>query len=119
MRHERSGGEPKGWLAGPWDGGLAVSVGFANAGIDEPHVHERISELYLVARGRSLVRVEQQSVELRAGDLLVVEPGEAHTFLESSDDYFHFVVHAPGLAGEEARQEKAAVPRERLGLAPG
>jgi mannose-6-phosphate isomerase-like protein (cupin superfamily) len=112
MRHERSGAEPKGWLAGPWDGGgLAVAVGFANAGIDEPQVHERINELYLVARGRSLVRVEHETVELRAGDVLVVEQGEAHTFLESSDDYFHFVVHSPGLAGD-----KAAVPRERLGL---
>jgi mannose-6-phosphate isomerase-like protein (cupin superfamily) len=115
MRHERSGGEPKGWLAGPWDGGaLAVSVGFANAGIDEPHVHEQVSEIYLVARGRSSVRVEQETVELQAGDVLVVEPGEAHTFLESSDDYFHFVVHSPGLAGD-----KEAVPRERLGLPPG
>jgi len=120
MRLERSGGEPKGWLAGPWDGGaLGVSVGFANAGIDEPHVHERISEIYLVARGRSLVRVEQETVELGPGDVLVVEPGEAHTFLESSDDYFHFVVHAPGLAEEEARREKSPVPRARLGLPPG
>jgi quercetin dioxygenase-like cupin family protein len=53
-------------------------------------------------------------MELQAGDVLVVEPGEAHTFLESSDDYFHFVVHSPGLAGD-----KSAVPRERLGLPPG
>jgi hypothetical protein len=51
--------------------------------------------------------------------MLVVEPGEAHTFLESSDDYFHFVVHSPGLAGEEARREKSPVPRGRLGLPPG
>jgi quercetin dioxygenase-like cupin family protein len=117
MQLVRSGGEPKGWLAGRWDGRLAVSVGFANAGIDEPHVHALISEIYLVARGRSLVRVEQETLELGAGDVLVVEPGEAHTFLESSDDYFHFVVHSPGLAGEEAGREKTAVPRERLGLA--
>jgi hypothetical protein len=48
--------------------------------------------------------------------MLAIEPGEAHTFLESSPGYFHFVVHTPGLSGEEARAEKSIVPRERLDL---
>lgn len=38
---------------------------------------------------------------LQAGDLLLVEPGEAHTFVESSDDYLHFVVQAPFVAGDK------------------
>jgi len=116
LRHERATGDAKGWLAGPWDGDLAVSVGFANEGVDEPHVHSRITEIYLVACGSSSVRVEGETVELRAGDVLIVEPGEAHTFLGSSEDYLHFVVHSPGLAGEEARDEKQPVPRSRLNL---
>jgi hypothetical protein len=48
--------------------------------------------------------------------MIVVELGEAHTFVTSSPDYFHFVIHAPSLAGEEARAEKHLVPRSRLGL---
>jgi hypothetical protein len=48
--------------------------------------------------------------------MLIVEPGEAHTFLTSSPDYFHFVIHTPGLAGDEARGEKTAVSRSRLQL---
>jgi hypothetical protein len=44
------------------------------------------------------------------------DSGMAHTFLSSSLDYFHFVAHVPGLSGEEARAEKALVPRSRLGL---
>src|SRR5204863_205063 len=59
---------------------------------------------------------ERETVELAAGDALTVQPGEAHTFLSSSDDYLHFVVHSPGLAGEEARADKQPVPRSRLGL---
>jgi mannose-6-phosphate isomerase-like protein (cupin superfamily) len=117
MRIERA--DPsvaKGWYAGPWNSGLKVSVGYANAGVDEPHVHSRITEIYLVARGTSEMRVEQETIRLKAGDMIVVEPGEAHTFLSSSPDYFHFVAHVPGLSGEEARTEKSHIPRSRLGL---
>jgi quercetin dioxygenase-like cupin family protein len=115
----------KGWLTGAWDpdGGLdipdhsrKVNIGFANRGIDEPHQHTRITEIYLVGRGSAQVRFEQQTITLIAGDLLVIEPGEAHTFLYSSPDYFHFVLHIPGLAGEEARLEKVLVGREHFGL---
>ena len=84
----------KGWYAGPWESSLEVAVGWARAGIDEPHLHERLTELYLVARGAATARVEGETVALVADDLLIVEPGEAHTFLDSSEDYLHFVIHA-------------------------
>ncbi|MFL7792233.1 MAG: cupin domain-containing protein [Anaerolineae bacterium] len=116
MRIERADpNAAKGWYAGPWNSSLTVSVGYANAGVDEPHVHSRITEIYLVARGTSEMRVEQETITLEAGDMIVVEPGEAHTFLSSSPDYFHFVAHVPGLSGKEARAEKSLVPRSRLG----
>ncbi|MFN8488234.1 MAG: AraC family ligand binding domain-containing protein [Caldilineaceae bacterium] len=117
MRIERADSAAnKGWYAGPWNSALPISVGYANVGIDEPHVHTQITEIYLVARGTSNIRVEQETMTLSAGDMLVLEPGEAHTFLESSPDYFHFVIHTPGLAGESARTEKSAVTRAQLGL---
>jgi mannose-6-phosphate isomerase-like protein (cupin superfamily) len=117
MRIEKSDPNAvKGWYAGPWDSALTISVGYANAGVDQPHVHSRVTEIYMVARGTSEMRVERDVIALEAGDVLVVEPGEAHTFLSSSPDYFHFVAHVPGLMGEEARAEKELVPRSRLGL---
>jgi mannose-6-phosphate isomerase-like protein (cupin superfamily) len=117
MRLERANtSSDKGWCAGPWNSGLQISIGYANKGIDEPHVHATITEIYLVARGTARIRVEHETVALAAGDFLALEAGEAHTFLESSPDYFHFVVHTPGLSGEAARAEKSAVPRARLGL---
>lgn len=106
----------KGWYVGPWNSDLAVSVGYANEGVNEAHAHTRITEIYLVARGTSVIRVEEESITLAAGDMIIVEPGEAHTFLSSSPDYFHFVIHVPGLAGEEARSEKQMLPLARLGL---
>ncbi len=116
MRQERATGHRKGWLAGPWDSDLTVSIGFAREGIDEPHLHAQLTETYLVARGTASLRVESETLELREGDVVIVEPGEAHTFLSSSRDYFHFVVHVPGLSRQEALDEKQPVDRSRLGL---
>ena len=117
MRVERA--DPmaeKGWYAGPWNSDLTISVGYANTGVDEPHVHSRVTEIYMVAQGTSEMRVEQETIALQAGEVIVIEPGEAHTFLSSSPDYFHFVAHVPGLSGEQAHTEKASVSRSRLGL---
>jgi len=117
MRIERiDSAATKGWLAGPWDSNLAVSLGYATAGVDDPHLHAELTEVYLVARGASRLRVEQTTRNLSAGDAVIIEPGEAHTFLWSSPEYLHFVIHIPDLAGQRAKSEKVAVPRSRLGL---
>jgi mannose-6-phosphate isomerase-like protein (cupin superfamily) len=116
MRIARADLADKGWYFGPWNSDLNVSVGYANKGIDEPHIHSQITETYLVARGTAKIRVEQRTIELQPGDMLAIEPGEAHTFLSSSADYFHFVIHTPGMQGEAARTEKLPVDRSRLGL---
>ena len=116
MRVERADLSDKGWYLGPWNSDLAVSIGYANGGIDQPHVHTRVTEVYLVARGTAVVRIEREEVVLQSGDVLAVEPGEAHTFLSSSSDYFHFVLHVPGSASDETRKEKEIVSRARLGL---
>ena len=106
----------KGWYMGTWNSDLAIAVGHANQGINEPHEHSQITEIYLVAQGTAEIRVEKETIILAAGDMIVIDPHEAHTFLASSPDYLHFVIHTPSLTGEAARAEKNAVTRERLGL---
>jgi len=91
----------KGWFLGPWNSELSIAVGFSDRGFDDPHCHDAMCELYLVARGTSTALVDEQVVVLGVGDLLVVEPGEAHTFTSSSDDYLHFVVQAPFVPGDK------------------
>ncbi len=66
----------KGWYAGPWDGSAPIPIGYANAGIDDPHVHSRMTEVYLMACGTADVRIERETIRVEAGDVLVVEPGE-------------------------------------------
>lgn len=60
-----------------------------------------MSDVYLVARGSRVAVVAGQELALGAGDMLVVEPGEDHTFVSSSQDYLHFVLQAPFVKGDK------------------
>lgn len=91
----------KGWFIEPWISGVPVAVGWADRGVNQPHKHDEMYEIYLVARGSSTALVADRTIELVAGDMLVVQPGEAHTFLTSSGDYLHFVVQAPFVKGDK------------------
>ena len=116
MRHFRVPlGDPKGWLAGPWDSSLPVSIGYASEGVDEPHLHPTLTEVYMVARGTSQLRVGLETLELVPGSVVIVDPGEPHTFLISSPDYMHFVLHLPAQEPSPGAH-KVAVARTELGL---
>jgi quercetin dioxygenase-like cupin family protein len=91
----------KGWFVGPWNSPVPIPIGYANAGINEKHYHAEMYEIYLIGQGRSTAVVNDQVVELESGDMLVVEPHEAHTFVTSSDDYWHFVIHVPFVQGDK------------------
>jgi len=93
--------QSKGWFFGPWNSEVPVPVGYANSGVQEEHYHGRMFEIYLVAQGQSTIVVAGIELTLRQGDVLVVEPGEVHTFTASSEDYLHFVIHAPFAPGDK------------------
>ena len=96
MIHKKNNIEnPKGWYSGPWNSNLEIPIGYANEGINELHVHEEMYEVYLIAKGWSIIKIDNNITKLEAGDMIVVEPNEIHTFIENSDDYFHFVIHTP------------------------
>ncbi|MGE3913602.1 MAG: cupin domain-containing protein [Chloroflexota bacterium] len=117
MRVERAiAGINKGWYVGPWNSELTISLGYATEGLNEPHLHRQMTEVYMVARGTSQLRVGAETVDLSAGDIVMVEPGEPHTFVSSSPDYFHFVIHTPALEGEAALNDRVSVDRSALGL---
>ena len=46
MRIERAKvSTDKGWLLGPWMSSSELAIGYANKGIDEPHVHRMVTEI--------------------------------------------------------------------------
>ena len=93
--------KPKGWYVGPWNSNVSVPIGYANEGIDENHFHSEMYEIYLVAKGTATAVVNKERIVLKEGDILVVEPGEHHTFLESLEGYLHFVIHSPFKEGDK------------------
>jgi mannose-6-phosphate isomerase-like protein (cupin superfamily) len=101
LKHTATSDSGKGWFVGPWNSPVPVAIGWADRGVDEPHRHDRMYEVYLVARGSSVAMVAEREIRLGPGDMLVVEPGEPHTFLSSTEDYLHFVVQAPFQAGDK------------------
>jgi mannose-6-phosphate isomerase-like protein (cupin superfamily) len=106
---------PKGWMDGPWISGLPIALGSATTALDEPHEHATVTEIFLVGSGEETARVDDRSVDLASGDVLVVEPGEARTILSASSDLMMFVVHVPGEDGALG-DDKTPVTRQRLGL---
>lgn len=98
----------KGWLAGPWNSDISIPIGYANEGVDLLHFHREMFEVYLIAQGSSTAVVNQKLIPLKAGDMLIVEPGEVHTFTESSEDYLHFVIHTPFAKGDKVIVEYPA-----------
>ena len=96
MRLGKMGTDVSGWIGGAWNWGLPVSIGYATAGLDAPHRHERTTEIYLVAAGSSVAVVDGVEIALGAGDVLAVEPHEVRSFSTSSDDYRCFVLHVGG-----------------------
>ncbi|MEM8860035.1 MAG: cupin domain-containing protein [Chloroflexota bacterium] len=101
MIHAKSDDQPKGWYFGPWDSSVPAAIGYANEGINLVHYHEKMFEVYLVAQGSSIIEIDGARIQLNQGDAIAVEPGEVHTFLESSADYFHFVVQTPFIKGDK------------------
>ena len=91
---------PKGWYSELGHTALPF-IGFANLGVNEPHYHREVYEVYLVARGSSTIVVDEVPISLSAGDVVVVEPGEVHTFVSNSPDYFHFVLQCPPAQGDK------------------
>lgn len=102
---DREGEAAKGWFVGPWNSKVPVAVGYANEGVNEPHYHAEMYEIYLVAQGESAAFINGRAVRLKAGSVLIVEPGEVHTFTESTPEYHHFVVHTPVVKGDKLLAE--------------
>jgi quercetin dioxygenase-like cupin family protein len=97
----------KGWFIGPWNSVVDIPIGFANQAVDEPHSHAQMYEVYLVARGESTALVAGKTITLRSGDMLVVEPGEVHTFTAYTPDYLHFVIQTPFVKDDKILREHA------------
>jgi quercetin dioxygenase-like cupin family protein len=96
MRVVRIGEDAKGWLAGPWESSLPVSIGYATEALDAPHRHGVVTEVFLLAQGDAVALVDGSEVRLVAGDVLIVEPDDVRSFVASAKEFRCFVLHVGG-----------------------
>jgi quercetin dioxygenase-like cupin family protein len=68
--------------------GLPVQVGIKSGAtpFSGPHRHRTMAEYFYLLEGELRLRVDAREVETKKGDLVVVEPGEAHQVVRASRD---------------------------------
>ena len=78
-KSEASGDGPA-WICGHWNGSpLAIGSGLrSEVGTGEARHHHPYREYYVVLEGTAELEVEGELVQLRAGTVVMVEPGERH-----------------------------------------
>jgi quercetin dioxygenase-like cupin family protein len=103
MKHARLEDMVKGWFVGDFDPSVSrskdVEVGVKQyrAGDHEEEHHHRVAvEITLVVSGR----VEMMGRTWEAGDIIVVEPGEATSFTALTDAT-NVVVKLPSVLGDK------------------
>jgi len=74
---------------------------YAPKGEDRQTPHDQ-DELYIVAHGRGAFLREDLRVDFGAGDVLFAAAGEAHRFVDFSDDFATWVVFYGPEGGEDA-----------------
>jgi mannose-6-phosphate isomerase-like protein (cupin superfamily) len=76
----------------------------ANAGLGTRHrlhYHERSWEYYAVLQGRKTLRIEDDLVDIEAGDLLEVPPGVRHTLHRRAAPFEGFTIRVPVEPGDK------------------
>jgi AraC-like DNA-binding protein/mannose-6-phosphate isomerase-like protein (cupin superfamily) len=79
------------------------------------HFHEE-PELNVVVRGRATLGVGHRSLELGAGELVLLEPGQDHVLLEASPDLELFVLALRPSLAERVRGSRPSVLKDKLVL---
>jgi mannose-6-phosphate isomerase-like protein (cupin superfamily) len=63
-------------------------------GTDRQHPHAS-DEVYVILRGRGTLRVRDQDHEVRQGNVMSVDHGEEHRFVDITEDLHILVIFAP------------------------
>ena len=58
----------------------------------QPHYHEDMQEIFIMLGGPVSMRVDEETVELQAGDAILIDPREVHEMKNVSDGDVEYVV---------------------------
>lgn len=91
----------EGWRLAEAGMPIQVGVKFGTSPFARRHLHRTMAEYFLLVAGSMKVSVAGQALEMEKGDLLVVEPGEAHEVLASSPDALLLLMMPPPVPGDK------------------
>jgi quercetin dioxygenase-like cupin family protein len=91
----------EGWHLG--EKGLPIQVGvkFGASPFGKKHLHRTMAEYFLLLAGDLRLDVNGEILEIATGDLVAVEPGEAHVVLHASPDALLLLLMPPPVAGDK------------------
>jgi len=101
MRLRRRFLEKEGWSFS--EAGLPIQLGvkFGRTPFGKKHLHKAMAEYFLLLEGRLRIQVGEEILEMKKGDLVLVEPGEAHAVLSASPDALLLLLAPPQVAGDK------------------
>ena len=93
--------EKEGWNLA--EAGLPIQVGvkFGASPFGRKHLHRTMAEYFLLLAGELLLQVNEKTLEMKKGDLILVEPGEAHEVLHASADALLLLFMPPPVADDK------------------
>ncbi len=96
----------EGWRLG--EAGMPIQVGVKSGAtpFGKKHLHKTMAEYFLLLAGELRLGVDGEILDLVKGDLIVVEPGEAHEVLFASPDALLFLLMPPPVPGDKVELTK-------------
>lgn len=85
------------------EAGLPIQVGvkLGASPFGKKHLHRTMAEYFLLLAGDLRLDVNGEVLEVAAGDLVAVEPGEAHEVLHASPDALLLLLMPPPVARDK------------------
>ena len=85
------------------EAGLPIQVGvkFGASPFGKRHLHKTMTEYFLLLEGELRLWVNEETMAMKKGDLLVVEPGEAHEIRDCSPDALLLLLMPPPVADDK------------------
>jgi quercetin dioxygenase-like cupin family protein len=77
-----------------------IVVRIASGTSTSPHLHEKLSEIFVALSPLSMT-LNEEYVELEYGDVIVAEPGEAHSFKATGNEGVLLAVKVPNLSDDK------------------
>jgi quercetin dioxygenase-like cupin family protein len=91
----------EGWHLGEVGLPIQVGVKFGASPFGKKHLHRTMAEYFLLLAGDLRLDVNGEILEIATGDLVAVEPGEAHEVLHASPDALLLLLMPPPVADDK------------------